>query len=195
MTTQKFDSFNEYINQISAVTDKINKNQIELLEKEVWTRFLNKKKIFLCGNGGSAANALHLANDFLYGISKKSFYGIDVEALSSNISVLTCLANDLDYQSIFSEQLKIKSKKGDLLIVLSGSGNSPNIIEALKTANSIGIKTVSIVGFTGGIAKEISDLVIHTPVNDMQISEDIQTMILHYIVKKCSYRFEKLKNE
>ena len=87
--------------------------------------------IYLCGNGGSAANAIHIANDMTYGATKNG-KGISIESLSSNSAVLTCLANDLSYEDIFSEQIKVKGKSNDLLVVLSGSGNSKNIIKAIE---------------------------------------------------------------
>ena len=86
--------------------------------------------VFLCGNGGSAANSLHIANDFVYGIGGAGEQGIKAQALAANQSLLTCLANDIGYDEIFSYQLKMLAKKGDLLIVFSGSGNSPNIINS-----------------------------------------------------------------
>ena len=97
-------------------------------------------QVFICGNGGSAVNAIHLANDFLYGVAKNSKTGLRVEALSANVSVLICLANDIDYSEIYSYQLKTKGEAGDLLIVLSGSGNSPNVFQALKVGNQMNIK-------------------------------------------------------
>ena len=97
--------------------------------KETW---LNGNQVFICGNGGSAANAIHIANDLIYGAGAcglgEKIPGIKVEALSSNTGVLTCIANDTGYENIFSYQIDVKANQSDLLLVLSGSGNSANII-------------------------------------------------------------------
>ena len=95
------------------------------------------------------------------------------------MGVVTCLANDTGYENIYAHQLEVKSKEGDLLIALSGSGNSPNIIKAIETANSIGLQTFAILAFTGGKCKEIAKQVIHFDINDMQIAEDTQLVVGH----------------
>ena len=126
---------------------------------------------YLCGNGGSASNAIHLANDLLYGAGvSNNGGGLRVEALSANSAVLTCLANDIDYDLIFAEQIKVKAQLGDVLIVLSGSGNSPNVVKALEVGNAIGIKTFAIPGFFGGRCKELAQHSIHFEIDDMQIA-------------------------
>ena len=106
-----------------------------------------------------------------------------VESLVSNSGVLTCLANDIGYENIFSEQLRVKGSKGDILIVLSGSGNSKNIINVLKVAKKLGIKSYAILGYNGGKAKLLADIPMHFKINDMQISEDIQIIISHLLMK------------
>jgi D-sedoheptulose 7-phosphate isomerase len=141
------------------------------------------RQVFLCGNGGSAGNAIHLANDFLYGISKTFGVGLRVIALPANSSVLTCLANDLGYEAIFSAQLAVQARRGDVLIVLSGSGNSPNILKALEQAKAMGMKTYAILGYDGGKARAMADVPIHFPVNDMQLSEDLQLIVGHIIMQ------------
>lgn len=137
------------------------------------------RSIYLCGNGGSAGNAVHLANDFLYGVGKQKGIGMRVEALSANPAVLTCLANDLGYDQIFAEQLRVKASPGDVLIVLSGSGNSPNVVKAIEAGNSLGMKTFAVLGYSGGRCKEIAQCPIHFEVDDMQIAEDLQLIVGH----------------
>jgi len=141
------------------------------------------RQVFLCGNGGSAGNAIHLANDFLYGISKTFGAGLRVSALPANSSVITCLANDIGYDTIFSAQLAVQARRGDVLIALSGSGNSPNILKALEQAKSMGVKTYAILGYRGGKAKAMTDVPIHFPVDDMQLSEDLQLVVGHMIMQ------------
>ena len=144
----------------------------------------------LYGNGGSAANAIHIANDFIYGVGAcglgEKIPGIKVEALSSNSGILTCLANDTGYENIYSYQLDVKANPKDLLIVLSGSGNSANIINALLKAKEKKLKTFAIVGFDGGKCLFEAEKVIHFKVKDMQISEDLQLIVAHICMQWLS---------
>jgi len=103
----------------------------------------NKKNLFLAGNGGSAANANHLANDLIYGVNQHGRGAFRVHSLAANPSVLTCLGNDVGFENVFSNQLEVLAESGDLLLVFSGSGNSPNIIQALKAAKKLGVTSVA----------------------------------------------------
>lgn len=148
--------------------------------RDAWT---GGRAVYLCGNGGSAGNAIHLANDFLYGAGGGNGAGLRVEALSANPAVITCLANDLGYDRIFAEQIKIKANPGDVLVVLSGSGNSPNVVAALEAGNAKDMKTFAILGYSGGRCKSIAQNVIHFAVDDMQIAEDLQLIVGHICVQ------------
>ena len=141
------------------------------------------RQVFLCGNGGSAANAIHLANDLLYGVDPDSGRGLRVNALPANAAVLTCLANDIAYEDIFAQQLTVLANPGDVLIVFSGSGNSPNIVRALIRARQLGLTSFAILGFTGGRALELTDHPVYFPVHDMQVAEDLQMMVGHMVMK------------
>lgn len=139
--------------------------------------------LFICGNGGSAGNAIHLANDFLYGIAKQTGQGMRVQALSANASVLTCLANDIGYDQIFSAQLAVQGRAGDLLLAFSGSGNSDNVVRALEKARQLSIRSYAVLGYGGGKAKALADVPIHFAVDDMQMSEDLQLIIGHMLMQ------------
>ena len=104
-------------------------------------------------------------------------------ALSANPAVMTCLANDVGYEHVFSEQLAVQAEAGDLLIVLSGSGNSPNILCALEKAKVMGVKSYAVLGFAGGKSKQLADVAIHFPVDDMQIAEDMQLIVGHMLMQ------------
>jgi len=180
-------SFNS---QIRSYIDKINEifapsisKKIEILSNDLLCAWKNKQNVFICGNGGSAANAIHIANDFHYGIgacgSPPQIPGLRVEALPANSGIITCLANDTGYENIYSHQLEVKSTADDILIVLSGSGNSPNIINALRLAQQKKLRTHAIVAFDGGKCKEIAENAIHFPIYDMQIAEDTQMIVGH----------------
>jgi len=181
------DSFiSNYLKMLNSIDFSSVSASIELLANDLQNLYKNRHTLYLCGNGGSAGNANHLANDFSYGAKSNSNSGLNVESLSSNSSVITCLANDLGFENIYSHLVKIKTLPGDILIVLSGSGNSPNIINCLKEAKKLNIKTYAILGFDGGVAKSLADVPIHFNVNDMQISEDLQLIVGHIIMQKLN---------
>jgi D-sedoheptulose 7-phosphate isomerase len=156
---------------------------VEAMGRDFLDCWRNRRQVFLCGNGGSAGNAIHLANDFLYGISKQAGSGLRVNALSANAAVVTCLANDEGYDTIFATQLAVQASPGDILVVLSGSGNSPNILKALAKAKDLGVKSYAILGYSGGRAKAMADVSIHFAVDDMQISEDLQLIVGHMVMQ------------
>jgi len=173
------DLYDKYGKRLQNAFSNLNSDNLSRLGDAIREAWINKNTIYLCGNGGSAGNAIHIANDFLYGAGVTSGGGLRVEALSANPAVLTCLANDLGYDEIYSEQLKVKADQGDILIVLSGSGNSPNVINALEIGNAKGMKTFAILGYSGGKCKNIAQYPIHFEINDMQISEDLQLIVGH----------------
>ena len=156
---------------------------VETLAEELRQAWIDGRNIYICGNGGSAANAMHLANDLHYGIGAcgpgPSLPGLRVEALPANAGIITCLANDTGYANIYAYQLQVKGRPGDLLIVLSGSGNSPNVVKALETANALGMKTFAILAFSGGSCLELAQVPIFFEIDDMQIAEDTQLVVGH----------------
>jgi D-sedoheptulose 7-phosphate isomerase len=175
--------FLDYSVRLQRVLAESDWTGVQLLAQDMLRCWREKRTVFFCGNGGSAGNAIHLANDFLYGIAKTTGGGLRVSALSSNPAVLTCLANDIGYEHIFSEQLAVQGDSGDLLIALSGSGNSSNVVRVLQQAKSMGVKSYAILGYSGGRCKELADEPIHFPVDDMQIAEDIQLIVGHMLMQ------------
>jgi D-sedoheptulose 7-phosphate isomerase len=147
------------------------------------------KTIYCCGNGGSSAIAEHFVCDFLKGVSTDTDIQPVIHSLTSNVPTLTAVANDISYEDIFSFQLKKYATADDLLICVSSSGNSPNIINALKSAKDIGITTISFVGFSGGHAKKISDYCIHIDIDNYGVVEDVHQSIMHMLAQ-----FIRLKN-
>jgi len=156
---------------------------VEQLAQELRQAWIDGRHVFICGNGGSAANAIHMANDFHYGIGAcgpgPSLPGLRVDALPANAGVITCLANDTGYDNIYAHQLQVKGRQGDLLIVLSGSGNSANVVRALETATSLGMRSFAILAFSGGRCLELAEVPIHFRIDDMQIAEDTQLVVGH----------------
>jgi len=169
----------DYTERLSKALALDAMDEVEGLALALHEAWKNGRNIYLCGNGGSAGNAIHIANDFIFGAGMKNGVGLRVEALSANAAVITCLGNDIGYDNIFAEQVRVKGDPGDVLIVLSGSGNSPNVVKALEVANAKGLKTFAILGYSGGRCKEIAQHPIHFAVDDMQIAEDLQLVVGH----------------
>ena len=184
MTSKEFEKSSlSYFETLHDACQKIPLHIVEELANDLLDCWSNKKQVFIFGNGGSAGNAVHLANDFLYGISKEMGNALRIHALSANTSVITCLANDEGYEHIFSSQLAVMANQGDIVVALSGSGNSKNILRALEVCEERQIKSYAILGFSGGKALELANRSIHTPINDMQISEDLQLIIGHLLMQ------------
>jgi len=171
--------FQAYQERLFRVTHRRSWHDVSTLARALLIGSRENRQVFLCGNGGSAGNAMHLANDFLYGVRRGLGKGLRVEALTANSAVLTCLANDVGYEEIFSYQLQEKGNPGDILLVLSGSGNSINVIRALEVGNEIDMKTFAILGYSGGRCKELAHHPIHFEIDDMQIAEDLQLIVGH----------------
>ncbi len=172
-----------YSNKLYGALQLLPQGNIELFFNEVLSVWQKNAQIFICGNGGSGANALHIANDLFYGVAKGAGKGIKVHALTANQAIMTCFANDLSYKEIFSQQLEVLANPGDMLIAFSGSGNSPNILDALEKAKTLKMTSCAILGYSGGAALGMSDIPIHVPVDDMQISEDAQVIICHALMQ------------
>lgn len=181
---------NAYLNRLNKCFDGPTLEKIEFLAVSLRNAWKNGNQVFLCGNGGSAGNAIHIANDFIYGAGACGgmpvLPGLRVEALTANPAVMSCLANDTGFENVFSHQIEVKGKQDDILIVLSGSGNSPNVVNALKKARDKGLISHSILAFNGGLCKGLSDNPIHVPIDDMQIAEDLQLIIGHLCMQWLS---------
>lgn len=180
-TTYFQDHVDRYTKDLSRVMSEFDWTPVNTLAEEFLDCWKTGRQLFICGNGGSAANAIHIANDCLYGISKVAGSAMKCNALSANPAVMTCLANDIGYDNIFSCQIDVLANPDDTLLVLSGSGNSANIIAAINAAKAKKMRTFGILGYSGGKAKEILDTPIHFDINDMQISEDLQMIVAHMI--------------
>lgn len=164
--------------------NKIEINSIISAIELIKVKFKSENKIITCGNGGSAYTASHYITDWNKMINiatGNKFCGI---SLCDNIGLVTAFGNDLSYDEIFSGQLKSIMRPDDLLIVVSGSGNSPNVLNAIKYANSINAETLAVVGYDGGRALKLAKHSVHVPSFDMQLCEDIHLMFGHLVMKE-----------
>jgi D-sedoheptulose 7-phosphate isomerase len=183
-TPNEFDAhIGRYTGDMARVLATFDWSPVHALAAEFMDCWKTGRQVFICGNGGSAANAIHIANDCLYGISKVSGKAMKCHALPANNAVMTCLANDTGYENIFACQIGVLANPGDVLLVLSGSGNSPNILEAIKVAEQKKMKTYGVLGYSGGKAKSMVETPIHFAIDDMQISEDLQMVVAHIVTQ------------
>lgn len=178
--------FSNYLNSLFESCGTTNLKSIDTLVDQLVNAATTNQTVFICGNGGSSANANHISNDLHYGFLKMSGQRIRVISLSANQALISCLANDTGYENIFSSQLDSLSCPGDLLIALSGSGNSPNILKALRLCQQNGVRTTSIVAFDGGLAKKESENCVHLKIDDMQIAEDFQLILMHSAIRQAA---------
>jgi D-sedoheptulose 7-phosphate isomerase len=175
--------FNAYADRLATALKQLDMAKVERLARDLLDCWKTGKQAFLIGNGGSAGNANHLANDYVYALSKKIGSGIRAHGLAANSAIVTCLANDEGYDQIYSIQLAVMARPGDVLIAFSGSGNSPNILRALEEAKRLAMTSYAVLGFSGGKAKALADVSIHVAVDDMQVSEDLQMAVGHMVMQ------------
>jgi len=175
--------FVEYADRLQDLLTTSDWSVVERLAQNMRECWVTGRQVFFCGNGGSAGNAMHLANDFLYGIAKRTGCGMKALALTANPAVMTCLANDIGYEHIFSEQLAVQGAACYFVNFLSGICNSANIISVLEQAKVMGIQSCAIVAYSGGRSKSLADMSIHFALDDMQIAEDMQLIVGHMLMQ------------
>ena len=184
-----------YINEISAYFD-CEKATLDAISKEDLNTLMNVlvdardagKNIFIMGNGGSAATASHYVCDFNKGISLGKEKMFKFICLNDNVPTMMAYANDLSYADVFVGPLKNFMQEGDIVIGISGSGNSENVVRAIQYANENGGETVGLTGYGGGKVKQLSKYNVHVPIDDMQITEDLHMVLDHCMMKiLCKY--------
>lgn len=173
---------NNYINLEVDVLKRLDVEQINKAMNLIIETYESKKKIYIMGNGGSAATASHYQNDFNKGISEYVDTKFNFCCLNDNVATMMAIANDIGYEEIFRFQLKNRLEDGDILIAISGSGNSPNVLNAVEYAKSQGNKVIGMTGYNGGKLKKLSDISLHADVNSMQVTEDIHMIFDHMIM-------------
>lgn len=176
------DDIKEYFKIEIDVLNKMDPTLISQMMSILFSTWDNEGTIYIFGNGGSAATASHFQNDFNKGLSEHLDKKFHFHCLNDNIATIMAIANDIGYDEIFRFQLKNVLKPNDLIIAISGSGNSANVINAVEYAKEKGITTIGLVGYNGGKLKEMVDLAVHVPINSMQITEDIHMIFDHLIM-------------
>lgn len=172
----------EYIALEKETIDKLDIIAINDAINLIVEAYENKCNIYIFGNGGSSATASHYQNDFNKGISEYIGKKFRFVCLNDNVATLMAIANDIGFEEVFRFQLRGKLEEGDIIIAISGSGNSKNVIKAVEYAKEQGNKVIGMTGFDGGKLKELSDVSLHADVMSMQVTEDIHMIFDHMIM-------------
>ncbi len=170
-----------YFELLSETLKNIPFAQIDRVSDLLFEAYEKRSAVFIFGNGGSAALASHFACDLGKGTVDRSRQRFRVLALTDNVPLMTAWANDSQYESIFSEQLANFASAGDVAFAISGSGNSPNVLRALREAKQAGLITIGISGFSGGRMLALCDACVVVPCDNMQIIEDLHLCIAHAV--------------
>lgn len=170
----------EYLDQEIYVLESLNINRIRQAAIVLHEAIANKKNIYCFGNGGSASTASHLTNDF------NKILRANCICLNDNVPTIMAVANDISYDEIFRFQLENKIKAGDIVIAISGSGNSKNVINGVSYAKDHNAIIIAFTGFDGGVLYTLADINLHASINNMQITEDIHLMFNHLLVSVLS---------
>jgi D-sedoheptulose 7-phosphate isomerase len=176
------DNVDRYVSELRFAIDRLPKDRLAELGEMLYRAYRNEKQVFTLGNGGSASTASHMAADIAKNTIGPNMCRFRVLSLNDNAAILTSLANDLGYENVFSEQLQNLVRPGDLVIAVSGSGNSPNVVNALRYARHQSAEVVGLLGFEGGEAAQLVDLAIIVPSTHYGVIEDVHLVINHIIV-------------
>jgi D-sedoheptulose 7-phosphate isomerase len=171
----------DYLLAVQGVLAKLDHGIVDRMVEAIWRGYQQGRTLYVFGNGGSAALASHFACDIGKGTIAGERKRLKTVALTDNVALITAWANDKAYEAIFAEQLESLAEKGDLVLAISGSGNSLNVIRGLEAARRIGAETLVLTGFEGGRAKPLADLCVVVPSDSMQLIEDAHLCATHAI--------------
>ena len=172
-----------YADAVSKALLSIDWRQLDLVIAAIEGVRMRQARLWVAGNGGSAAIADHLLCDWVKGTFMPPQMPIRVHSLVSDTALLTACANDFGYETSFSRQVEMQAQPGDVLICISSSGNSANILAALRQASSMGLKTIALTGFSGGEAVKLADISLHVAAHNYGIVEDCHQILMHNIAQ------------
>lgn len=175
--------FGAYLEESVRAAGSIDLEALERAAAILLKAYSSGAAVFSCGNGGSASVANHLQCDHTKGVRTDTDLTPRVTSLSTNVELLTAIANDLAFDQVFTYQLQSQARPGDVLVAISSSGCSPNIVNALSFAHANDIRTIALTGFTGGDLKSIADVVIHVDCTNYGVIEDMHQAIMHAIAQ------------
>ena len=179
------DYISEYLEMEKKTIESLNREELLSVVNAFLDVYEKEGTIYVFGNGGSASTASHMANDYNKGLNEFLDKKFRFVCLKDNVATLMSIANDISYEEVFRMQLRGKLEEKDLVVGISGSGNSMNVINAISYAKEMGVKTVGLCGYEGGKLKALSDVVLHVKLNNMQIVEDIHLIFNHLLMYVC----------
>jgi phosphoheptose isomerase len=175
--------FDDYTSELARAASTVDQASLDRAASTLLDAYMRGARVFSCGNGGSAAIANHMQCDQVKGLRTGTDLTPRFVSLSSNVEVLTAIANDLAYEDVFTYQLQSQSEPGDVLIAVSSSGRSPNIVRVLTWARDNGVATIALTGFSGGGARTVADVAIHVDSTNYGIIEDLHQAITHALAQ------------
>lgn len=173
----------EYAQTLHDAILSVDSNQFKAATETLRKAYLTNRNIFVCGNGGSAAISDHFLCDHSKGVCYDTGMLPKVQSLSSSVPIITAIANDFSFDEIYSYQLKMKAIPGDILVIISSSGNSANIIKAIDQAKAMDMTIIAMVGFSGGKAAELADIVLHVQEENYGVVEDAHQSLMHVMAQ------------
>ncbi len=188
----------EYLHRCAAEFERLDLKQIEGLADDIFAAYEQGKFVFICGNGGSGSNSSHFCEDLgkstlrREDFTKEGVKRLKVMSLTDNTPYILAWGNDEGFDRVFVEQLKNFASPGDVLIAISGSGNSPNILNSVEWGNSHGLTTWGITGYSGGKLKSLGQKNLHVPLDDMGLVESIHLVAFHWILNDIHGRINKV---
>jgi len=181
----------DYLHQVAKLIERLPRQPLQAIADRLWQAYLADAQIFACGNGGSSATASHFIEDLSKGVELppgcRRFRAI---SLVDSVPILTAYANDLGYEHVFSEPLRNLARAGDVLLVISGSGRSANVLQAMEAARQAGATVIGLTGRDGGEMKALADLSLVVPAESMQQIEDAHLVIAHALYMDLKARAE-----
>ena len=194
LTPTDWTGVDPYLGDFQKLLAQVDRKQVQTMVDLVTEAYVQEKTVFIIGNGGSGANASHLCEDLGKGTLHdfENQRRLKVMSLTDNTPYILAWGNDTAYDRIFVEQLKNFVEKGAVLIAISGSGNSPNVISAIEYANSHGMKTLGVTGYDGGKLKKIAHHNVHVPSWNMGMVESVHSTLFHYLLDTLYHKFKAL---
>jgi phosphoheptose isomerase len=175
--------FDAYAEEMARAAKSIESATLERAAAILVEAYLRGARIFSCGNGGSASIANHMQCDHVKGVRTGTGLSPHVLSLSTNVELLTAIANDTGYENIFVHQLQSQSEPGDVLFAVSSSGRSPNIVRALTWARDHGLRTIAFTGFDGGAARTTAEVSVHVDCTNYGVVEDLHQAVMHALAQ------------
>jgi D-sedoheptulose 7-phosphate isomerase len=172
----------EHLHLLQAAMSELPLSELERLSESLFRAYRNDKQVFTLGNGGSSSTASHMAADLAKNTIGANMHRFRIMSLNDNVPIMTALANDLGFEDVFAEQLINHIRAGDILLVVSASGNSPNVIKAMRYASSQSAEVAALLGFDGGIARRLADIALVVPSDHYGVIENAHLIINHILV-------------